>query len=366
MKTYTPLERSYIWLHNAARNRTQLFEQVYALIPDLNKAFALAKARRLPPLPSGGEEALKRLYDAASEAYIDETITWLEKNQAHIIIRESEEYPPLLKEIKHAPPLVYVKGKLNPGMRLPIAMVGMRKSTQYGEKVTRHLAGELARSGATIISGMALGIDSHAAWGALEAEGGTVAVLGSGIDVIYPGENAGLYYKIAESGAVISEFLPGTKPLRANFPQRNRVISGLSLGVVVVEAAERSGTTITANYALEQNRDVFAVPGRITDKSSVGPNGMIQRGEAKPVYCAADILCEYGACPAPVRPMADIDLSALSPFEGCIVQELKKGERNADELCEILSAPVQQVNSCLTSLQFSGIIKQLPGRVFGL
>ena len=144
------------------------------------------------------------------------------------------------------------------------------------------------------------------------------------------------------------------------------MISGLSRGVVIVEAAGRSGTTITANHALDQNRDVFAVPGRITDETSLGPNGMIQRGEAKPVFCVQDILLEYGMAVKTQKPAQAVDLTGLTEEQTRIVEQLRTGEKSADELCENLSLPAAEVNSALTSLRFSGIIKQLPGRVFGL
>lgn len=363
-------DRLWLWLHMATGHYAIVFEQVLAAYPDLEQAFLLAKARDKSAFARWGSPFVNRLFEAANDAVLDEKQAWLEKNGISLLPGYSEAYPALLKEIRHPPPVLYVKGRMHATPRLPIAIIGMRMNTQYGESVARHLASELVQSGATVISGLALGIDSYAAQGALsvqEAELPTIAVLGSGVDVIYPNDNARLYYEIVERGAVISEFLPGTRPLREHFPIRNRIISGLSRGVVVVEAAARSGTTITANHALEQDRDVFAVPGRITDEASFGPNGMIQRGEAKPVFCAADILCEYGMNPATSKQAAvNVDTAKLTPVEACILRELQKGERSADELCENLCLPVAEVNSYLTSLQFSGIIKQLPGRVFSL
>lgn len=362
-------DRLWLWLHMATGHNALLFEQVHATYPNLEEAFQLAKAGDKAAFAKWSAAFYTRLRDVTNDTLLDEKQAWLEKNGISLLPDCNQAYPALLKETSHPPPVLYLKGSMKAAPKLPIAIIGMRRNTQYGESVARHLAKELVHSGATVVSGMALGIDSHAAQGALsveEAKLPTIAVLGCGVDVIYPTANARLYYEIIERGAVVSEFLPGTKPLREHFPIRNRVISGLSRGVVVVEAAARSGTTITANHALEQGRDVFAVPGRITDEASFGPNGMIQRGEAKPVFCAADILCEYGLSPAKHKPIAEVDTSSLAPVEASIVQELQRGEYSADELCENLSLPIALVNSCLTSLQFSGIIKQLPGRVFGL
>ncbi len=369
MRDFSREETLWLWLNSVTGPHVLLFEQILSKYPDITELYELAGKRTLSAFAQWGQTFAARLCDAANEKNIEERVRWLSDNGVDILPLFSERYPALLKEIQHPPALLYVKGRLEANPKLTIAIVGMRKSTPYGEAVAAHLGFELAQSGATVVSGMAAGIDGCAAVGALRCEASncpTVAVLGSGIDVIYPSANARLYYQIIERGAIVSEFLPGTKPHRENFPIRNRVISGLSRGVVVVEAASRSGTTITANHALDQNRDVFAVPGRITDESSVGPNGMIQRGEAKPIFCAADVLCEYGMASGVIKPAEPPDCAGLTPLQRQIVGQLRTGEKSADELCENLSLSIAEVNSTLTSLQFSGIIKQLPGRVFGL
>lgn len=358
----------HFWLHRAVGHNPIQFGQVKQAYPDLEEAYTLARDGCISAF-ARWQGLLPKLQGWAEEGKLMQALEWQEAHHITMLPGCSQAYPALLKEIRNPPPVLYVRGRLKANPRLAIAMVGMRKHTPYGEGVARHLAGELARSGATVVSGMALGIDAAAAAGALaveDAELPTVAVLGCGVDVVYPSANARLYDAIVERGAVISEFIPGTKPLREHFPIRNRVISGLAAGVVIVEAAMKSGSIITANHALDQNRDVFAVPGRITDETSFGPNGLIQRGEAKPVFCAADILVEYGLGPAKPKPAVQVDTTGLSQVECSIVEALMRGERSADELCEQLGLPVAQINSGLTSLQFSGIIKQLPGRVFGL
>ncbi len=369
MRELTREERLFLWLNGVIGPDAPLFGQVFARYPDMEELFLLAKRRTLTAFTQWGPTFANRLCESAHEEFIEERLRFLVKNDVDFIPIISERYPELLKEIHHPPMALYVKGRLEASYPLTIGIVGMRRCTSYGEAVARHFGFELAENGVTVVSGLAAGIDSFAALGALgcvDAKTPTIAVLGSGIDVIYPSSNARLYDEIAERGAVISEFLPGTKPFRGNFPVRNRVISGLSRGVVIVEAAGRSGTTITANHALDQNRDVFAVPGRITDESSVGPNGMIQRGEAKPVFCIQDILFEYGMAAKSHKPTEVPDLTGLTELQIRIVEQLRTGEKNADELCESLSMSAADVNSALTILGFLGIIKQLPGRVFGL
>lgn len=211
-----------------------------------------------------------------------------------ILTWQDAEYPDRLRQIDAPPALLYVKGRLPVvDASLTIGMVGTRSSTPYGEGLAGRFAMELSRRGAVIVSGMAQGIDTAALKGALQAGGRPVSVLGGGIDVIYPRSNKWLYADVAAAGALVSEYPPGTEPLGIHFPTRNRIISGLSMGVVVVEAGEPSGALITAREALDQNREVFAVPGPVGAPESVGTNRLIQKGEAKLITCTADILAEY-------------------------------------------------------------------------
>ena len=214
----------------------------------------------------------------------------LEKKDYGIITYKDPSYPALLREIPDPPPFLYVKGRLDSNRR-KIAMVGSRNGTRYGLKVTHHLAGGLVQSGFSVVSGMAVGIDTAAHLGALEAGGTTIAVLGSGLERIYPKQNRRLFYRIAENGAVVTEFSPLSKPDAHHFPARNRIISGMSLGCVVVEAAPKSGSLITARLAADQNREVFAVPGSIHSYKSGGTHALIKEG-AKLVMHVGDILEE--------------------------------------------------------------------------
>ncbi|HEX2947148.1 MAG TPA: DNA-processing protein DprA [Clostridia bacterium] len=207
-----------------------------------------------------------------------------------VITIHDASYPQMLKYTADPPAVLYCRGRLMSDEHC-VAVVGSRKATWYGLDMSKRLSSELARHGVTVVSGMARGVDSKAHCGALEAGGRTIAVLGCGVDIVYPSENRGLMEEICKQGAVISEFLPGTEPIPFNFPARNRIISGLSRGVVIVEASEKSGSLITADYALEQGRDVFAVPGNINSMNSSGTNRLIREG-ARIITCAGDILDE--------------------------------------------------------------------------
>lgn len=211
-----------------------------------------------------------------------------------VLTWQDAEYPDRLRQIDAPPALLYVKGRLPVvDASLTVGMVGTRSSTPYGEELAGRFSMELSRRGAVIVSGMAQGIDTAALKGALMAGGRPISVLGGGIDVIYPRSNKWLYADVAAAGALVSEYPPGTEPMGMHFPVRNRIISGLSMGVVVVEAGDPSGAIITAREALDQNREVFAVPGPVGAPESVGTNRLIQKGEAKLITCTADVLAEY-------------------------------------------------------------------------
>jgi len=256
-----------------------------------------------------------------------------------------------------------VRGKLH-GNSLNIAIVGSRNPTSYGRTVTERLSGDLAQRGFTVVSGMARGIDAAAHIGALATEGKTVAVLGSGMGTIYPAENKRLFYRIAESGAVISEFPFLTPPDAHNFPVRNRIISGLSLGTVIVEATHRSGSLITARLAAEQGREVFAVPGSITSFKSMGTHRLIKQG-AKLVEHVEDILEELNLD----QPIPSIDTKEkpaipLTPEEKKILNELSPYPIHIDKLVRNLSLSAAQVSSLLLQLELKGLVTQSPGKLF--
>jgi DNA processing protein len=277
-------------------------------------------------------------------------------------------YPGLLREIFDPPFAVYCSGRAEVLSGPAVAIVGSRRPTAYGRALAERLAGDLAARGCAVASGMALGIDTCAHWGALR-EGRTIAVLGSGLDVLYPRENRGLAEKIAERGAVVTEFPLGTDPRKEHFPVRNRIISGLALGTVIVEAAERSGSLITAHLALEQNREVMAVPGHVSSELSRGTNGLIKEGAAL-VENWEDVA---GALPVPwsgrllaqKREKEDNSRASLSRDESRLMKRLPPdGAVHIDELAETTGLPVAGLLALLLGLELRGLVVQHPGKYF--
>ncbi len=277
-----------------------------------------------------------------------QTLTW-----------EDERYPQRLHTIDDPPPVLYVKGELAPTDDWAVAMVGTRNASNYGREAARTLATDLARAGVTIISGLAVGIDAQAHRSALEAGGRTIAVLGSGLDVIYPHENHRLAQEIVARGALISEYALGTQPEAPNFPPRNRIISGLSRGVVVVEAGERSGALITASYAAEQGRDVFAVPGSIFFRGSVGTNRLIRDG-ATPVLSAEDILEALNLTSVSQYVEAQMLLPA-DETEARLFDLLSSEPMHVDELGRASDLPIAQVSSTLALMELKGLVRHAGG-----
>jgi DNA processing protein len=300
------------------------------------------------------------------------------KAGCRLVTVSSEEYPALLGQIADPPLVLYVMGDATVLSRHAVAMVGSRRPSAYGSSVAHRLASDLSQRGLTVVSGLARGIDSASHRGALEAGGKTIAVLGSGVDVIYPRENKPLAKQIMESGAVISEFPLGTGPTPQNFPIRNRIISGLSLGAVIVEAAEYSGSLITARLALEQNREVFGVPGNITSAQSFGPNHLIKQG-AKLVDQWIDVIEEF---PAAIRMQllppgeasegepisaqtASLFETSMSPDQKAVFETLRADEALfVDSIFGSVSLPQPRVLAALLELEMTGLVRQLPGKNF--
>ncbi|MHB1005309.1 MAG: DNA-processing protein DprA [Chloroflexota bacterium] len=272
------------------------------------------------------------------------------------------DYPERLRQIYAPPAVLYMRGAITPADELAVGVVGTRRATMYGREAAEAIVGDLVAGCVTIVSGLARGIDTVAHRAALSGGGRTIAVLGSGVDVIYPEENKRLAESIAEHGAVISEYPLGTKPDAANFPPRNRIISGLSLGVVVVEAAEDSGALITADFALEQNREVLAVPGPIFSRHSRGTNRLIQQG-AKLILSAQDILDELNLASAPQQ----LELRALlgdagdNPTEAALLRTLTREPQHIDDVCRQCGLPMPEVSATLTMLELKGTVRQLGG-----
>ena len=367
----TPEIAARLWLNYGTEYNSRIFQRIvtkYGSLLEAKEALT-AQTEAFAALP---DRVRARLTEANQAGFVERLIEWMEKKSIRFTFPGDDRYPKLLAEIPDPPSALYYIGKIEPDPELSIAMVGSRHPTKYGIEVAKRFGYDLASAGALVVSGLAEGIDACAARGALDAKHAvcpTLAVLGCGVDVVYPKANERLYDEIVERGAVVSEFLPGTQVERYHFPIRNRVMSGLAHGTLVIEAAERSGTSITAGYAHDQGRDVFAVPGRIGDEMSAGPNGMIARGEAKAVFSPEEILSEYSCLhvPAETRPPANVLLLfSLPEDQRAICRLLKSGEMSFDDLCDALTLPIGTMNACLTELQFSGILQVLPGRRYAI
>ncbi len=306
-----------------------------------------------------------------NDRLLDEEITLVKREGVSIVTLHDADYPKLLREI-HDPPLVlYVKGDLSALNEAVVAIVGSRRASLYGMEVSERLAYDLALRGVTIVSGLARGIDGAAHRGALKATGKTVAVLGNGLASVYPPEHEELAKSIASHGAVISEYPMRMAPLAQNFPRRNRVISGLSLGVVIVEAAKRSGALITCNCALEQGREVFAIPGKINTITSQGTNQLLREG-AKLVTCVEDILEELRLAPQPAISQSTTSPAPTDQTESALTADERRllDQLNSDEPLDLDTLTVKTNLSAATcaatllSLELKRVVKQLPGKRF--
>lgn len=327
-------------------------------------AAVLEKARAGAPIDGVEGHVTARLRGRADLEPARALAGRLEELGITFICRADDEYPDSLRNIYDPPVVLYTVGDLSL-LKHPrlLAMVGTRHPTRYGEAVARKLSADLAGQGVAVVSGMARGTDSTCHWGCLNAGGRTVAVLGCGVDVVYPPENGDLYRAICDRGLVLSELPPGTQPAPGNFPCRNRIISGLSHGIVVVEAAQKSGTLFTVDYALDQGRDVFAVPGNINSPMSYSTNQLIKNG-CQVVTEADDILSYYGwkvraEAPRPV-------MMGGSPEEMAVLNELSRGDMSFDQLFEKMGMPVPALMALLSRMELKRMIVQLPGRMYGL
>ncbi|UCD19512.1 MAG: DNA-processing protein DprA [candidate division WOR-3 bacterium] len=273
----------------------------------------------------------------------------------------SSAYPQWLRRIDGFPPVLFVRGSVLPDDELSVAVIGTRGATVYGKEIARNFATEFAGAGVTVISGMARGVDTAAHQGALQNKGRTIAVLGSGIDVCYPPENRQLMEDISRSGAVISEFNVGTPPFAHNFPRRNRVVSGLAKAVVAIEAKEKSGVMNTVKWALDQNKEVFAVPGNIYAKTSHGTNRLIKEG-AIPVTSAHEVMDYLGL--THVRDEKATREILLDEVERNVWEALSSEPIYLDSLAERVNEPTSTLLSILLNLEMKGYVKQLPGMSF--
>ncbi|MDD5097304.1 MAG: DNA-processing protein DprA [Candidatus Omnitrophica bacterium] len=336
-----------------------------ALLKHFAKPENIFKATR-EDLAAATTEQIGQGIAAFNPKRLENDLAAAKKLGVNIITLFDADYPSSLKEIPGSPIVLYVLGKIIPEDNLSFGIVGSRRASLYGLINAQNFASGLSACGLTIVSGMARGVDTYAHRGALKAQGRTIAVMGSGFNHIYPAENAGLAKKIALSGAVISEFPMDTKPLAQNFPRRNRLISGLSLGILITEAAKNSGAMITADFALEQGRDVFALPGKIDALESMGTNALIKQG-AKLVTCCEDILEELNLGIAQVRKPDNLvnqqKISGLKD-EGRLYDYIKQQPITIDDLINQTSLTSSQISTLILRLQLKKLIKELPGKQF--
>lgn len=311
-------------------------------------------------------EALSKVVRFRARINPDAEIEKVARLGAHIVTLADEAYPALLRDLPDAPALLYVRGNLLPSDAHALGVVGTRKATPYGRDAAHDFSKQLARNHVTIVSGLAQGIDTAAHQGALAGRGRTIAVMGCGIDRIYPPENRDLAQAISSSGAIISEFALGTPPEKSNFPRRNRVISGLSLGVLVIEAPLHSGALITAEMAAEQGREVFAVPGNIFSLNSQGTNRLIQDG-AKLVQAVDDILNELHIArdDAQTRKQTQT-IVPQNETEARVVEHLSADPIYVDDLARLCNLPVASVTSVLTILELKGLARKVGSMQYSL
>ncbi|MCI0468961.1 MAG: DNA-processing protein DprA [Nitrospirae bacterium] len=319
------------------------------------------------------EAKAKNIYEFNSWGAVEDEIEKIKKHNIRVITYIDREYPESLRQINDSPVALYVKGCIEMEDRYAIAIVGTRTMSEYGRRAAETISSRIASLGITIVSGMARGIDTIAHQSALKSGGRSIAVLGCGLDRPYPGENKRLFDSLCSAGCVISEFPIGTPPNKENFPQRNRLISGLSLGVVVIEAADVSGSLITANYAVEQNKEVFAVPGSIFSKESAGTNALIKKG-AKLVQKTEDILEELSPALKNMIMVSGLKSDnaerisstalAISDEEKAICNILRGEPKHIDAIVRETGVNAARLLSLLLGLEIKGIVRQIDGKRF--
>ena len=327
-----------------------------------------ASEPQLRRVHSIGAEVARSIADWENATDLSGELKRIQEYGCEVVTAGDAVYPRWLREIYDPPIVLYVRGRLTERDADSVALVGSRMTTHYGTETARKLAYQLALVGVCVVSGGARGIDTAAHQGALSAKGRTIAVLGSGINLVIPPENAALYDRIAESGAVITQFPFNRKADRQTFPIRNRIVAGMTMGTVVIEAAQRSGSLITSNFAVEYGRQVYAVPGRIDSPRSKGCHNLIKNG-AKLCECAEDILTEFEWL-FPSSQAANADTPPCPPAmtltenEGRVFAELGGEEKDIDSIIHASGLPSPAVSVALLGLELKRLVRQLPGKVF--
>jgi DNA processing protein len=314
-----------------------------------------------------GQYIRSRKFEAA-KSYAEKQLSKLNRLNGRVLTYWDRDFPDLMRKIYDPPPFVYMLGGLKETDVDAVAIVGTRTPTSYGAMMAERFARDLVGAGITVVSGLARGVDTIAHWAALKAGGRTIAVIGSGLDVYYPQENKHLLESVSKTGAVLSEYEMGAKPDAANFPRRNRIISGLSLGVIIIETDVSGGAMITANTALDQNREVFALPGNVTSKQSRGCHALIKSGRAKLVEMLEDVLEEiitrYRSSMTKKSEKEYAKTQNLNLFEKTIYDSLAAQPVHIDVLAERVNMPTADVLVHLLGLEFKNFVRQLPGKMF--
>ncbi|MGD0101002.1 MAG: DNA-processing protein DprA [Acidobacteriota bacterium] len=343
--------------------------RIWKALPDISDLFTMGDQSLLSiGVPA---EACAPIRCRSYQAIASEICDWGFREGCRFLIRGSPDYPVLLEEIYDPPLVLYARGQLKPLEHPCLAIVGTRRPTIYGLQMAQGIACDLGSRGISVVSGLARGVDAAAHRGCIDGNGTTIAVLGCGIDVVYPREHRILTQKILENGLLLSEFPPGTSPVPQNFPVRNRIISGLALGTLIIEASEYSGSLITARLAMEQNREIFALPGNLTTPQSFGPNFLIKQG-AKLVQSWRDVVEELPPdlrqeilIQEDVKPLAKPELEFLSDEENRILGLLRMDEAiQFDKIFRGSGLDISRVSDLLLNLEMNGWIRQLPGNLY--
>jgi DNA processing protein len=321
---------------------------------------------QLKEVPGIDIKIAQNIISADGDIFAREQINKSEQNEVKIISFWDDEYPEYLKNILYPPSILFCKGDISILKTRCIGIVGTRNPSQYGVDCTKYFTSKLSGNSFTIVSGLAYGIDTIAHSTTLENNGKTIAVLGCGVDIVYPKENKELYKNICKNGLVISEYYLGSEPNIKNFPARNRIISGLSIGIILIESDINGGGMITAGFALDQDRDVFAIPGAINSRKSKGTNQLIKEGKAKLLQNSEDILSEFNlkSTKSEKNPV-NISLN-LSLVENKIYSMLGSEIKHIDDILEESGLSISEILVSLTNLELKGIVRQMPGKLFGI
>lgn len=305
------------------------------------------------------QKVVEKFIQIRSQVDLDQMMSSINNKGIKILTWDDIDYPRRLKEISQSPPVLFINGSINVEDDWAVAVVGTRRVTPYGRQVTAEISRFLAQNGVTVVSGLARGVDAIAHQTALQTGGRTIAVLGNGVDVVYPPEHHRLSEEIKKQGALVSDYPLGTLPDGVNFPPRNRIISGLSLATIVVEAGEKSGALITAEFAVDQGREVFAVPGSILTPQSEGTNHLIEQG-ARPLLKMSEILDVLKLEQIPEKQL-HLKMNPMNTSERKLFASLSNEPIHIDEVCRITGLPINEVSATLTMMELKGLVSQVGG-----